>query len=452
MLDGGVSHWMVGTGRTRYGGHPPGAADEVVLGGGYTGLWAAYRLLEAEPGRSVVVCEAEHVGWGASGRNGGWLSHLVPGNPAVYARARGTGAAVALQRAIVDGIDDVLDVCAREEIDVDAVRGGELDLATTPAGAARLAQRRAADLRFGLLDDEIVSLDAAAAHARVHAAGTRGALHYPAVTRIHPGKLVTGLAAAVERRGGVILEGTRVEAVEPGAVRTSAGTVAAGAVLICTEGYTPGRRLAPVNSSMIVTQRLSDAQWARIGWNARECLGDAAHVYCYAQRTADGRIAIGGRGAPYRFGSGTGGDGTTPRRTVQELLGRLRRLFPGVAFEVEHAWSGVLGVTRDWGASVAFDRATGIGSSSGYAGHGVTASAVAARTLVDLALSRDTPFTGLPWVDHASRPWEPEPIRYLGIHGMYRVFRLADAHEERTGRATTSPLARIGGRLAGLDH
>jgi glycine/D-amino acid oxidase-like deaminating enzyme len=226
-------------------------------------------------------------------------------------------------------------------------------------------------------------------------------------------------------------------------------------VLICTEGYggpLPGRRrLIPVNSSMIVTEPLGASDWERIGWTGAECLSDSAHAFIYAQRTADDRIAIGGRGRPYRFASATGGDGATAQDTVEQLLARLRRYFPGTPFAVEHAWSGVLGVTRDWCAGVELDRRSGIGHALGYAGHGVAASNLCGRILAELTLGESSDRTSLPVVGHRTRDWEPEPLRWLGVHGLYRIFRLADRWEERSDAPRTPWMARAAARLAGLE-
>lgn len=456
--NGARSHWLLAGGWTGPSRPPlpgPGDADVVVVGAGLTGLWAAYALRRLAPHRSVTVLEAEHVGFGASGRNGGWLSHLVPGNRARYAAGPdGHDGAVRLQAAMVAGIDEVLAVCAHEGIAADQHRGGHLQVATTPAGLHRLRAERAADLRYGLAVDQSRLLDTAGVRDRIAVRGALGGLLHPMVVRVDPAKLVHGLAAAVERRGAVIHERTRVRAVGPGRVETDRGGLRAAAVLVCTEGYggpLVGRRaLIPVNSSMIVTEPLAERDWARIGWSGRECLSDAAHTFVYAQRTADDRIAIGGRGRPYRYGSAITADGATAARTVTELHGRLRTFFPDVPCTVAHAWSGVLGVTRDWCATVRHDPGTGLGAAAGYAGHGVTAAHVAGTTLADLVLGRDTGLVGLPWVAHRSPRWEPEPLRWLGVHGMYRLFRLADRWEERRGAPRTSVLARVGGRLAGL--
>jgi glycine/D-amino acid oxidase-like deaminating enzyme len=201
-----------------------------------------------------------------------------------------------------------------------------------------------------------------------------------------------------------------------------------------------------MNSSMIITEPLPPAFWAEVGWEGRSTLGDAAHVYCYAQRTAGDRIALGGRGIPYRFGSRTDHDGETSPRTVAELEATLARLFPQLAGQrAAAAWSGVLGVARDWCASVGADPASGIAWAGGYAGDGVTTSALAGRTLADLLTGARTTLTALPWVDRRPRRWEPEPLRWLGVRGAYAAYRFAD----RTERDTTSPIARIADRITG---
>jgi glycine/D-amino acid oxidase-like deaminating enzyme len=455
---GEISFWMT----SQAGGQPARAplttsteCDVAIVGSGMTGLWTAYYLTQHAPQLRVVVLEAERAGFGASGRNGGWLSHLMPGNRSVYARGPGGRPAVAvMQRKLIDAVDEVLAILASNGVDADAVHGGNLVAATTSAALERLRARRDADLRYGMAGDEVLLLDAAGVSERIAVSGAVGGLYYPCVARVNPAKLVLGLARLVESRGVTIYEHTPVRRIRQGGLEVPGATVTAADVLICTEGYSGrlvgDRRLIPVNSSMIATEPLTADQWDQIGWAGRECLSDAAHTFIYAQRTADDRIAIGGRGRPYRFGSGTGGIGEIDQHTVDQLARRLNTFFPGIDFSVAHGWSGVLGVSRDWCAFVEYDAGSGIGMSAGYAGHGVTAANLGARTLADLVLRRDTDLTRLPWVGHRPRPWEPEPARWLGVHVMYRMFRLADAWEERRRSARTSVLARFGGRLAGL--
>ncbi|MHC5263710.1 NAD(P)/FAD-dependent oxidoreductase [Streptomyces sp. UC4497] len=474
--NGEISHWMQASRPSRTAGTPPerddqlpdGTQDFVIVGGGLTGLWAAYHAVLEHPTAKITVLEAEEVGYGASGRNGGWLSPLIPGNRAVYAKAArkrgqdGAAAVAAFQRAMDGAVDDVLRVLDEEGIKADQQRGGHLRVATTPAAMKRLELTHAADLANGYRADDLQLLDAEAVKKRIAIGPALGGLHTRTTARVDPAKLVHGLADVVTAKGVRILEHTRATRIAPGAVTTPRGTVRATTVLTCLEAYSGqvesdvpalgAREVIPVNSSMIVTNRLPDDVWERIGWEGRECLGDAAHTFVYAQRTEDGRIAIGGRGTPYAFNSGTPGEGRVDARTVRTLSERIQLFFPDVRFTVDHAWRGAIGVTRDWCAGVTFDPATRIGVVRGFAGHGVTATQLAARTLLDRAEGRDTDLTRLPWNDHDSGRWEPEPLRWIGVHAMYRLFGVADRWEEKRHSHSTSLIARVGSRLAGLSE
>ncbi|WP_159499265.1 FAD-binding oxidoreductase [Microbacterium sp. 18062] len=428
-------------------------ADVCIVGGGYTGLWSAYYLARMQPSLRIVVLEERFAGFGASGRNGGWLTNSVTGGRERYARTHGRHAAIAQQRALNDAVDEVLGVCAREGIDADARKDGELTVARSAAQLARMRDFAASESRWPGAD--VTVLDAAETAERVRVAGTAGAMWHPHCARIHPAKLVRGLAAAVERLGVTIHEGTRVDEILPGVARTARGTVRATHVIRATEGFTPTlrgehRTWLPMNSSMIVTEPLPAAAWDEIGWRDAPTLGDFAHVYMYAQRTADGRIAFGGRGVPYRYGSRVDGEGTTPERTVESLTDLLRRFFPAAAgVPIAHAWSGVLGVPRDWAATVGLDRATGLGWAGGYVGTGVTATNLAGHTLADLVLGHDAERTRLPWVGHRARRWEPEPLRWLAVRGVYGAYRRADRAESASASPRTSPLAHLADLISG---
>ncbi|MBO8193863.1 FAD-dependent oxidoreductase [Streptomyces oryzae] len=476
--NGEISHWMkalrtaegtAGTSRDRAVAElPREKQDLVIVGGGLTGLWAAYHAAVDRPEAKILVLEAREVGYGASGRNGGWLSPLIPGNRAVYARAAhrrgqdGTAAVASFQREMNGAVDDALRTLEEEGIQADQHRGGHLRVATTPAAMKRLEHAHSADLAAGYRAEDLELLDADAVKKRIDIRPALGGLLTRTTARVDPGKLVQGLAAAVTAKGVRIVEGTPATRIAPGAVLTPRGTVPATTILTCLEAYSGEvdgdahglgkREVIPVNSSMVVTNQLPGHVWERIGWQGRECLGDAAHTFVYAQRTADDRIAIGGRGTPYAFNSGTPGQGSVDARTVRTLRDRLRLFFPDVEFTIEHAWRGAIGVTRDWCAGITFDPATRIGVARGFAGHGVTATHLAARTLLDRAAGRSTALTRLPWNDHDSGRWEPEPLRWLGVHGMYRLFGVADRWEERRHSQNTSLIARFGSRLAGLSE
>ena len=472
MRNGEVSYWW-----QALGGFPPRRpslpgpteADVCIVGGGYTGLWTAYYLAGLRPGLRIMVLEAAFAGYGASGRNGGWVTAELPGSRARYARAAGGAAGVkGLEAALRSTVDEVGRVCEAESIGCDFVKGGRLSVATTPSQLARMRMSLAAVREWGDGDDVQEFLTRDETRSRVNVAGALGGLYAPASARIQPAALAAGIAAAAERRGVEIYEATPVSVIRPagfgqvGAVaQTKFGDVRARSVLRCIEGYTsalPGlrRMLLPMNSHMVVTEPLSSAAWQEIGWDGCETLSDEAHAYMYAQRTADGRIALGGRGVPYRFGSAVDHLGQTDQSTVAALTGVLRRLFPAAASaKVQHAWCGVLGVPRDWCATVTYSAASGMGWAGGYTGHGVAAANLAGRTLADLVAGEQSPLTTLPWVGHRSRTWEPEPARWTGVHGLYALYRLADRLESdpadsrvRLGEA----LGRLGDVVSGIPH
>lgn len=422
----------------------PTAADVAIVGAGYTGLWTAYYLKRAQPSLRIVVLDAQRAGFGASGRNGGWLTGFFSGPPRAYerggARAGGRASFASLQRTMFETVDEIAGVLEREGIDADFVKGGHLAVALDDAQAARLRERVGRMRAQGIGEADVRELDRVELAQRVRVAGARLATYSPHAARVHPAKLLRGLAEAVERLGVIIYEGTPVREVRAGEARTPAGVVRARWVVRATEGYTASlrglrRALVPMNSSMIVTEPLARGAWEEIGWGGSEVLGDAAHVFVYLQRTADGRVAIGGRGVPYRFGSRTDGEGETARATIDSLRAKLASLFPALAsVPIEHAWSGVLGVARDWCVSVDADHRSGLAWAGGYVGEGVAAANLAARTLRDGMLDLGGPLTELPWVARRPRRWEPEPLRWLAIRGVYSLYRHADRIEARSGR------------------
>ena len=452
MINGRVSNWYAELPDVRAALPGDRDADVCIVGAGYTGLWTAYYLKRADPSLHIVVLESRFAGFGASGRNGGWLSGLVPGDRHRMAKLYGRDRVLAWQQALNDSVDEVIDVAASEGIDAGIVKGGTLHVARNRAQASRLAAEVSEELDWKV--DGIATLTKAESAQRIQLDSLVSAYHNPHCARVQPAQLVRGLAEAVERLGVVIYERSPVNELRAGRVGTVLGTVRAPVVLRATEGFTsslPGlkRRWLPMNSSMIATEPVPQYIWEEVGWEGRETLGDTAHGFFYAQRTVDDRIAIGGRSVPYRFGSRTDIDGQVPERTVAHLTAVLRSALPQVReIPIAHAWCGVLAVPRDWEATVTFDKTTGLGAAGGYVGHGVTATNLAGRTMTDLVLGRQTPLTDLPWVGHRSRDWEPEPLRWLGVRGMYLAYKAADWHEAR-GRKSTSPIAVVADRIAG---
>jgi len=453
---GGVSFWYADIGlpdrRAALAGDT--TADVAIIGAGYTGLWAAWYLRQADPSLNVLVIEKDFAGFGASGRNGGWLTGGFAWSQERYARSHGAEAVRAMVAAMNGTVDEVIAVAEAEGIEADIRRTDELMVAATPAQLGRLHAEVAHRTSWGE-EGRVRAITAAEARARVAIPGTLGGMIVTGVARVQPAKLVRGLAAAVERAGARIVEGTEVLRYGPGRVETVQGVVRAPVILRATEGFTatlPGHRRdwLPLNSAQIVTEPLPPEIWAEIGWDGHEILGDFANAYCYCQRTREGRIAVGGRGVPYRFASRLDESGTPDPETLRRLTAILHRHFPAArGARIDHGWCGVLGVPRDWCATLGFDPATGLGFAGGYVGVGVSTSNLAGRTLADLVLRRDTGLTRLPWVNRPTRKWEPEPARWLGVRGMYALLNGADRREADLGLTQTSRLARLGNWLTG---
>jgi len=427
--------------------------DVCIVGAGFTGLWTAYYLAGLDPTLRIAVLERETAGFGASGRNGGWCSALFPASLAAISRRSGRDAAVALQRALHATVDEVGRVAAAEGIDCAFAKGGTIGLARTPVQVQR-ARAAVADSRaWGLGEDDLRWLPADEAGRTLAATAVLGATYTPHCAAIDPTRLVRGLADAAAGRGVEIFEGTAVTRLTAGRVETGYGVVRARHVVRATEGYTarlPGlrRAIAPVYSLMLATEPLPTSFWDEVGLRRRETFNDHRHLIIYGQRTADDRLAFGGRGAPYHFGSRVRPEFDREPDVHAALRHVLVELFPAVRdAAITHTWGGPLGVPRDWFASVGLDRASGLGWAGGYVGDGVGASNLAGRTLADLIAGRDSDLVRLPWVGHRSPPWEPEPLRWLGVNVGLRVMTAADDEERRTGRA--SRRAALFGRLIG---
>jgi glycine/D-amino acid oxidase-like deaminating enzyme len=411
--------------------------DVAIVGGGFTGLWTAYYLAAADPALRVAVIEAEIAGFGASGRNGGWCSALFPQSVPSLAKEHGRGPAIAMHRAMCETVDEVGRVATAEGIDCDFDKGGTVVLARTALQLQRARDDAAESDEYGL---GLSLLSAAEASERCGASRVLGGTYTPNCAAIHPAKLVRGLAGAVRRRGVTIYEQTRVVALEPRRVVTTHGTVRAAHVVRATEGYTSQlrglrRAVAPVYSLMIATEPLPQAFWDSAGLAGRETFADYRHLIIYGQRTADDRLAFGGRGAPYHFGSRIRPEFDRDARVFGELRRVLADLFPALGdVAIAQAWGGPLGIPRDWCASVGLDPATGMAWAGGYVGDGVSTTNLAGRTIADLILARDTDLTRLPWVNHRSPRWEPEPLRWIGVNAGLWAMTGADPAEARTGR------------------
>lgn len=419
--------------------------DIAILGAGFTGLWTAYYLLQREPSLRVAVVEAEIAGFGASGRNGAWCTSEFPLGTGLLVERYGVPATRRLQEALYETVDEVGAVAAREGIDAQYARGGELLVARGPhqLPAIRAGYREMEEIG---LASHYHLLDPSELAERLRVAGAAGALFGVDTAVVHPGRLVRGLARVVERLGAVIYEGTPVRRVLPGRkprFDTPRGEVRAKTLVLAGEAYLtrlPGwhRAVLPLYSLIVLTEPLTETQWAEIGWERREAVASPRYTVDYLSRTADGRILFGGRGAPYHFGSGIA-DAFDRHAPTHDMLRRmLVRWFPqldGVRFT--HAWGGALGMPRDWMPSIRYDAAANLAVAGGYTGQGVAMTNLAGRTLTDLITRAASPLTGLPLVGHRSPRWEPEPFRWLGVRALQGALMRIDNRAEETGRPPT---------------
>jgi glycine/D-amino acid oxidase-like deaminating enzyme len=427
--------------------------DVAIAGGGYTGLWTAYYLSRADEALKIAVCERDIAGFGASGRNGGWCSALFPASLGKLERMAGRDAAIAMYRAMQATVDEVGRVTAAEGIDCHWAKGGTVQLARSATQLERAREEVVEARSFGFGDEDLRLLSAEEARGLAGASGVLGGTFTPHCAAIHPARLARGLADVVGQRGVLLFERTPVLRLGPGRLVTGTGTVRARYVVRATEGYTavlPGqhRALAPVYSLMIATAPLPEETWAEIGLAGRPTFNDLRHLIIYGQRTADGRLAFGGRGAPYHLGSAVRPSFDRVPAVFNALRRTLAGLFPALGdVKVTHGWGGPLGVPRDWCASAGLDRSTGLGWAGGYVGDGVATTNLAGRTLADLITGADSELTRLPWVGHHSPPWEIEPLRWLGANAGLQAMGWADRVEAKTGRPSRA--ARIVGRFIG---
>jgi glycine/D-amino acid oxidase-like deaminating enzyme len=350
-------------------------------------------------------------------------------------------------------VDEVGRAAAAEGIDCHWAKGGTVQLARSATQLERARDEVAEARSFGFGEQDLRLLSAADARSLAGATDVVGGTYTPHCAAIHPALLARGLAEVVRRHGVSLFERTPVLRIEPGRLVTATGTVRARYVIRATEGYTarlPGlrRTVAPVYSLMIATAPLPESAWAEIGLAGRPTFSDLRHLIIYGQRTADGRLAFGGRGAPYHLGSAVRPSFDRVPAVFAALRHTLAELFPVLGdVAVTHGWGGPIGVPRDWCASVGLDRSTGLGWAGGYVGDGVATTNLAGRTLADLITGTDSEITRLPWVGHHSPRWEPEPLRWLGVNAGLHAMNFADRQEARTGRPSRA--AEVMGRFLG---
>ncbi len=421
--------------------------DVAIVGGGFTGLWTARELKRRDPTLRVAVLEQSVCGFGASGRNGGWASALFPISDESVVAYCGLETFTEQRRLLERAVTN-LGRCEREDgIEAHFTQGGTIDFARSAVQRDRILATIESSRALGVGPEDLAWLegDALAEHGSVD--GALGAKYSPHCARLNPARLVRGLSDVVERLGVSVYEATKVLRILPGRpgrqpeVVTLGASVHADFVVRATEAFTPTmpherRSVVPVYSLMVATEPLSARFWDDVGFSRHATFTDDRHLVIYGQRTSDDRIAFGGRGSPYHFGSTIEERFDANAKVFSMLESTLHELFPTMDGSISHRWGGPLAMPRDHWPSVRVNYQTGLASAGGYTGDGVVLSHVAATALADLITEPDvdTEFTRLPFVQHHSRRWEVEPLRWLGINVGLGLATWADRVERRRGR------------------
>lgn len=421
--------------------------DVAILGAGYTGLWTAYYLLQANPSLKVVLVDKHISGFGASGRNGGWCTPHFTISPDEMIRRFGNDAAVSIEHVMHQTVEQIKHVVEKEKLDVDWAQNGALTMALWDYALPTLEEMMNTARSLGL-EQYYELLNKTETEKRLRIGDAKGSLLLKGAAVIHPGKLVRQLARRVEALGAVIYEQTEVTDFRekgpntPAQLITANGTISARlAIVLSGEGYLSQikrmkRSILPTYSLISVTEPLSDEQWAQIGWEKRELVSSTKLSIDYLQQTADKRILFGSRGQPYRFGSSIK-DEYDRHKPTHDMIGKLARSWFPVISNVTftHSWGGPLGITRDFTPNFQFNQQTGIAGAFGYIGLGVSTTNLAGRILTDLIHEKGSELTGLPMVQHASPLWEPEPFRWIGVRYMQSALAKIDQRAEETGIA-----------------
>lgn len=427
--------------------------DVVIAGAGYTGLWTAWYLKKHQPDLRIAILEAEIAGFGASGRNGGWCSHYLSRMDNWLENPDTRASALHLQRLMMDAVREVGRVASATGIDCHYERSGMIEFATNFMQMQRLKKEIKWLRCMGWGEGDFRWLEQTEAEKEIRAAGILGAITSPHVASIHPARLARGLAEVVVNLGVQLYEQSPVTGVSATGMRTAGGNVAADIVLMATEAYTrtiPGyrRKIIPIHSMMVATQPLDDSVFESLGLSTRKTFGDLSHSVTYGLRTADNRIAFGCRGN-YYFGSGIHSRFDQKSAVFSAVRNTLKRIFPQLGeTEFTHAWGGAFGSTRSVSPTVSYNNERRFGWAGGYVGNGVAAANLAARTLADLVLGRDTERVHTPWVTtqgelrKGERLWEQEPLRWLGVTAVRKLALVQDWAELRDSR-----MARVMGKL-----
>lgn len=400
--------------------------DVAIIGAGFSGLWSAFHLKQFQPNLKIAVFEKEYVGFGASGRNGGWASAEYPTSSNRLIKENGLESYKNLRTAITKSIDEIGQIAKSNNWQIDYAKGGALVFARGNAQLSRISKD---------IDDEHQLLNKSQTTELLNIPSALGSIFTPHCAALNPFKLVRTLADHLEKNGVIIYEQSNVSEIKDKQVAVNGFKVNCIFSIRATEAFTPrrwmGNRQIPIYSLMVATEPLSSEVIKQIRNAQRATFQEACHLITYAQITADNRLAIGGRGVRYKLFSRLSERSEIDNRMHSALERRARSWFPQISdAKFEYRWGGAVALTRRWQAYLNFDQAASRAEIGGYVGDGVTLSYLVAKTLAEKMSKLKT--ANLPFVDQRIGKWEPEPIRYLAVNAGFKATVIADYEEKIT--------------------
>jgi glycine/D-amino acid oxidase-like deaminating enzyme len=416
------------------------AADVVVVGGGFTGLWAAWHIKDLEPEARVVLLEAGRCANGPSGRNGGFCNVMWFSLPSMR-RRWGDGAALAVGRAAERAVREIGEFCQVEGVDAWYRPGGYLQVSTAPAHDAVWSEALAACRELGV-EDAVRALSPAEVAARCASPAFRAGAFYPTSASVQPARLALGLRERLRARGVELFESSPVSELRDAAgevvARTPAGEVRARSAVLALGGAAKGwrglrGRLTIASSHIVLTEPVPELL-EEIGWTGGECITDGRALIDYFRTTPDGRIAFGWGGGRIAMGARLGGRAELDPAVIAATAEHLHACFPGLeGRRITHAWGGPIDASPTHLPMIVPLHGGRAFAAAGYTGNGVGPSHMVARSLASLALDRRDEPSRLPFVDPSPPRVPPEPFQWIGGEAIRRGI-MAKEEAELAGR------------------
>ena len=402
--------------------------DVAIIGGGFSGLWSAYHLKQLQPSLKIAIFEQKYVGYGASGRNGGWASAEYPTSNSRLLKEHGVQTYKNLRKSLIESIDEIGQIAKSNAWQIEYAKGGALVFATNKAQLTRISSE---------IDDEHKFLTKDQASELLNVADIKGGIYTPHCAALNPFNLTQSLAKYLESIGVKIFEESKVEEISDKALLVNGHRIGCQISIRATEAFTARKWIAnqqiPIYSLMIATERLPSEILTQIRNSQRATFQEACNLITYAQITGDNRLAIGGRGSRYKLFSHLSERSETDVRMHSALEKRAVKWFPQLqSVNFEYLWGGPIALTRRWQSYLNYNPITGQAAIGGYVGDGVTLSYLVAKTLAQIIDGQKIP--DLPFVNQRIGRWEPEPIRYLAVNAGFKATVVADFEERITGR------------------